>query len=130
MSMTKLKAALITVVVAALAVPLVMQHQTQTKLREANQVLQRRVEKLDQLAAENERLSNLVAHSAPAAAAPAATNESSREVLACAVRSAASARNKPATTPLRKTNAPSPLSSLTFQPGNDQADPRPAESRR
>src|SRR5262249_43197558 len=43
--------------------PLVIQHQAQVKLREENQYLRRRVEQLDQLAAENEQLSNLVAQS-------------------------------------------------------------------
>src|ERR1017187_6043561 len=59
MGMTKLKLGIISaIVVAGMATPLVLQHQTQIKLREDNQALR---QKSDQLAAENARLSNLAA---------------------------------------------------------------------
>jgi len=55
--MTKLKVGLITAVVAAgVATPLVIQRQTQIKLREENLALRQQAE---QLAAENERLTNV-----------------------------------------------------------------------
>ena len=56
MSMTKLKLGVISAVaVASVATPLVIQHQTQTRLRAENQSLRQRV---DDLAGENARLSN------------------------------------------------------------------------
>ena len=59
MTMTKLKLGIISaMVVAGVTTPLVFQHQSQVKLREDNQALWQQV---TQLAAENERLSNLVA---------------------------------------------------------------------
>ena len=57
MSMTKLKVGIITAVVAAgITIPLVIQQQTQTKLKAANESLRRETERADQLAAENEAL--------------------------------------------------------------------------
>src|SRR6267143_1158736 len=59
MTMTKLKIGVISAIaVAGLATPTVMQHQTQTKLREENQSLQQQV---NHLAGENQHLSDLVA---------------------------------------------------------------------
>ena len=59
MGMTKLKLGIISaIVVAGVATPLVLQHQSQVRLREDNQAFRQQV---DQLAAENERLANLVA---------------------------------------------------------------------
>jgi RNA polymerase sigma factor (sigma-70 family) len=79
MTMTKLKAGIISaLVVAGVATPLLMQHQAQVKLRQENQSLRRQVDQLAQLAAENERLSNLVAQ---ANAARALSNDQRSELM-------------------------------------------------
>lgn len=69
MGMTKLKAAGIAVVMAGVAVPLVIQHQSNEALRGRNDSLARQNEQFAQqltpLAAENTRLSNLLARTAP-----------------------------------------------------------------
>jgi len=62
MAMTKLKAGIVgAIVVAGVMTPLVVQHQTQVRLREENQSLRQQVKQATQLAAENERLSKLLA---------------------------------------------------------------------
>jgi RNA polymerase sigma factor (sigma-70 family) len=61
MGMTKLKAGLAAAIVAALAVPLVVQHRTQIRLQQQNEALQRKVQTIDQLTAENQRLAELLA---------------------------------------------------------------------
>lgn len=59
MTMTKLKAGIIgALLLAGAAIPFAIQHQAQVGLREENQTLSHRV---DRLAAENDRLSNLLA---------------------------------------------------------------------
>jgi RNA polymerase sigma factor (sigma-70 family) len=80
MSMTKLKIGIATVVVAALAIPLVMEHNEKNKLRQDNESLRTQLGRIDRLSAENQRLSNLwaKANSFPASAS---TNEQFREVL-------------------------------------------------
>jgi type II secretory pathway pseudopilin PulG len=60
MSMTKLKAGIISIVVAGLGSSLVIQHQAQVKLREENLSLRQQVEQLAQMVAENERLPNRI----------------------------------------------------------------------
>ena len=60
-AMTKAKTALAAVVVLGLGTPLVLQHQSQTKLEAENKALRRQVDQLTQVTAENERLSNLLA---------------------------------------------------------------------
>jgi RNA polymerase sigma factor (sigma-70 family) len=79
MSMTKLKVGIITALVAAgITIPLVVQHQAQTKLNAANEALRRQTERADQLAAENEEL----AKGATRASAPTAnSNGPSLELL-------------------------------------------------
>ncbi len=58
----KIKAGLIgAVVLVGVATPLLVQHQTRTKLLEENQALRHQTELLGQTAAENQRLSNLLA---------------------------------------------------------------------
>lgn len=65
MTMTKLKfAALTAVAVAAVTTPMVLQRQAQEKLRVENESLRQQVEQQTQLAAENERLSALIAQTA------------------------------------------------------------------
>ncbi|HWN95732.1 MAG TPA: sigma-70 family RNA polymerase sigma factor [Methylomirabilota bacterium] len=51
----------VALVAASVTIPLVVQHQTQIKLREENQSLRQQVEQLAELTAENERLSKLLA---------------------------------------------------------------------
>lgn len=61
MTMTKLKIGIVSAMaVAALAVPVVIQHQSLSKLQEENQALQQQADQLPTLQAENQRLSNLV----------------------------------------------------------------------
>jgi RNA polymerase sigma factor (sigma-70 family) len=61
MTMTKLKFGIISVIaVAGVAAPLAIQYQSQARLREENLVLRQQASQLAQVAAENERLSNLV----------------------------------------------------------------------
>ncbi len=68
MTMTKLKAGIISAVVAAgVAAPLVMQHQAQVKLRQENQSLRQQVEGLT---AENDRLSNLLTQASRSGSLP------------------------------------------------------------
>jgi RNA polymerase sigma factor (sigma-70 family) len=62
MTMTKLKIAIVGAIgAAALAVPVIMQHQSLATLRQENQALQDQTAQMATLQAENERLSNLVA---------------------------------------------------------------------
>jgi hypothetical protein len=64
MGMTKLKLGVISaIVVVGVATPLVLQHQSEVKHREDDQALRQQI---DQLAAENERLSNLAARATSA----------------------------------------------------------------
>lgn len=58
LTMTKLK---LTLVAASVTIPLVVQHQSQVKLRRENLALQTQVNRLAGLAAENQRLSNRLA---------------------------------------------------------------------
>src|SRR5262249_17999751 len=61
MGMTKLKAGIAAAIVAALAVPLVVQHRAQTRLQQENEALQKKVQTMGQLIAENQRLAELLA---------------------------------------------------------------------
>jgi hypothetical protein len=61
MTMTKLKVSILSVIaVAGVATPLAIQQQSQARLRQENQALRQQASEVDQMAAENERLSNLV----------------------------------------------------------------------
>lgn len=105
MSMTKLKVAVITAVVAAgVAIPWVMQHQAQTKLTEANEALRQQQQQSEQLAAENARLAKLTA---TPSAAPVNTNNSSLELLR--LRGEVARLRQDAAS---RTNGPSALSGL------------------
>jgi RNA polymerase sigma factor (sigma-70 family) len=79
MSTTKLQIGILTAVVAAIAIPLVMEHQEKIKLRQENMTLRQQAARMDQLTAENQRLTKLVAQTTATSTAP--TNESSRELL-------------------------------------------------
>jgi RNA polymerase sigma factor (sigma-70 family) len=71
MAMTKLKFGLVcALVVAGVATPLVIQHHANVTLREENQSLRQQTEQLAPLAAENERLSNLVSRSNSSSSLP------------------------------------------------------------
>ncbi len=62
LTMSKLKIGMISaLVIGGVATPLVIQHASQVKLREENQSLRQQMPGLSALAAENERLSNLLA---------------------------------------------------------------------
>jgi RNA polymerase sigma factor (sigma-70 family) len=61
MAWTKAKTAVFTLVVASLATYSVIQHQAQERLRDENEVLQKRIDQLSPLTTENESLSNLLA---------------------------------------------------------------------
>ena len=79
MSMTKIKVAVVTAVVAAgVAIPWVMQHQAQTRLTEANEALLQQKQQAEHLAAENARLTKLAVQPAPVAAS---NHNSSLELL-------------------------------------------------
>jgi len=61
--MTKLKPAIVATVAAVAVVALVIiQHQSESRLREENRILQEQQSKVSQLASENDRLSNILAH--------------------------------------------------------------------
>jgi len=110
--MTKLKAGIITAVVAAgITIPLVMQHQTKTQLAEANEALQRQTERGEELAAENARLAKRAALPAPMAVAP---NNPSLELLRLRGE-VARLRQEVANEQLR-TNGPSALSGIKANP--------------
>ena len=71
MAMTKLKVSLVSaLLVASVATPLVIQHQAKVRLREENQALRQQTDQLASLAAENERLSNLVSRSTSSPSLP------------------------------------------------------------
>lgn len=79
MSMTKVQVGAIAALVVAVAVPFAIQYRAQNKLRQENTALRLQLAQLDELAAENKRLSTVVAPSAPAAPTP--TNDQFRELL-------------------------------------------------
>lgn len=82
MSMTKLQAGIVTVVVAALAIPLAMVYRSNNQLRTDNESMRQQLAQIERLSAENTRLSNLLAEAKPAPSVAAdPTNEPSREVL-------------------------------------------------
>lgn len=68
MAMTKVKAGMAgAIVIVAVGTPLILQHQSQLKLHAENTALRRQIDQLAQLTADNERLSNLLAHAASSA---------------------------------------------------------------
>ncbi|MGZ8900677.1 MAG: RNA polymerase sigma factor [Limisphaerales bacterium] len=79
MSMTKLQGGVIAAITVALSIPLVIQYQAKTKLRDENQSLRSQVEQLAAVTEENRRLSNLVAK-AQQPSSPA-YNEQFRELM-------------------------------------------------
>ena len=113
MSMTKLKIAIVgVIVVAGVSIPLVMHQQSQNKLHAANEALQRQAEQNARLMAENERLSNRVTI---ASTPKPAANDPSREVLKLRGE-VGRLRQENASVAASKTNGPSALSGLTANP--------------
>jgi hypothetical protein len=78
MSITKLKLGIAGAVAVAVATPLIVQHQTVSKLREENQTLQQQQVQATQLAVENERLSNQLVQANSARPLP---EQQARELL-------------------------------------------------
>ncbi|MEO6034358.1 MAG: hypothetical protein ABIQ35_03800, partial [Verrucomicrobiota bacterium] len=78
MSMTKLKVGIASALIAAgIAIPLILQHQAQTKLQAENEALRRKAAQSDQLAAENEHRAQLAVQSSDTPP----PSDSSRELL-------------------------------------------------
>ena len=114
MSVTKLKTGIAAAIVAALAVPLAMQHRNQTRLLEENEALQRKVQTIDQLTAENERLAELLAQ-ATAPFPVSSSQTQSQEVLRLRGE-VGRLRREQADAAGRKSIGPSPVSALLDSP--------------
>lgn len=113
MSMTKLKVGIVTAVVAAgVAVPWVMQHNTQAKLDKLNEALRQQTEQTSHLLAENERLSNLVANANTPATAAVSPSSDTLKLRGEVGR----LRRENLEIAASKTNGPSPLSGMTDNP--------------
>lgn len=113
MSMTKLKIGIITAVVAAgVSIPWVMQHNTQTKLNAANEMLRHQAERNRQLLVENDRLSNIVGS---VIVSRPTTNSPSLEMLKLRGE-VGRLRRENEDVAASKTNGPSPLSGMTANP--------------
>lgn len=113
MSMTKLKVGVVTAVVATgMAIPWVMQHNTQTKLDEANAALRRQTEETSHLLAENERLTGLVAKAGTPTVASVSPSSDTLKLRGEVGR----LRRENAEMAASKTNGPSPLSGMTDNP--------------
>src|SRR6185369_5235554 len=111
MGLTKLKIGAAVALAVAVTTPLLLQHHTQTKLRQENQALQLRLARLDQLVAENQRLSNLVAQATPAATAPPTSRDPAPEVLWLRGEVGRLRQEQSSDLAARKTNTP--LNSIT-----------------
>ena len=95
----------------ALAIPLVMQYQSQTKLRAENETLRQEAAKVSTLQAENERLTKLVARTTNA---PRQNNDQMNELMK--LRGEVGLLRQSASETANKTNGPSALSGLTASP--------------
>lgn len=114
MSMTKLKVGIIgAVVVAGVSIPWLMEHQTQKQLTAAKAALAQQVGQNAHLAAENDRLSNLVAKASTPQPAVATSPSSDTLRLRGEV---GRLRRENAEIAAARTNGPSPLSSMTDNP--------------
>jgi hypothetical protein len=122
MTNTKLGIAALLVIAATVAVVLVAQNRSLDKLREENQTLRQRAEQLEQSIAENQRLSKPDARAVPeVATTPSPSNEASREVLRLRGEVGRLHQEQASEAASRKTNAASPLSSLTSSPEMQKA---------
>lgn len=108
MSMVKLKIGIAAAVIAAVAIPLAMEYRNNRKLRHENEALRVQIAQIDQLSAERDRLSKLLAQ-ARNSPVPVSTNDPSREVLKLRgeVGKLRTAANEP---------KPSPLSGVISDP--------------
>lgn len=79
MSITKAQIGCIAAITLAFSIPLVFQHRAANELREENRALRADVNRMDTLAAENQRLSNLLAATRAPQAPPA--KDQARELL-------------------------------------------------
>jgi hypothetical protein len=105
------------VLVAVLAAVLLLQHRNESKLRDQNEALKAQVQQMDQLRTDNQRLSNLVSRVAlDATPAAAKSNDGSKEVLRLRGEVGRLKQEQALDAAARKTNAASPLSSLTRDP--------------
>lgn len=112
MSMTKLKVAVVTAVVAAgITIPLVLQHQAKTQLAEANAALEQQAKRSEELAAENARLAKLAVQPAPT---PTVTNNPSLELLR--LRGEVARLRQEVMSERQRTNGPSALSGIKADP--------------
>ncbi len=112
MSMSKMKTGLIVVLIAAgVAIPLIIQHQAQTRLDAANEALRQQAEQSSKLAAENQRLAKLAAR---ATAVPKSTNGTATELMR--LRGEVGRLLKENAIEQAKTNGPSVLSGLRANP--------------
>jgi len=111
-TMTKLKAGIITAVVAAgVAVPWVMQQQAQRKLAEASETLRQQTEQISRLTAENARLAKPAPRPVSAAAS---TNSPSLELLK--LRGEVTRLRQDLSKELARTNGPSVLGGIKSDP--------------
>jgi hypothetical protein len=104
------------VVLALLATVLALQYRNQNKLHEENEALKAQVQRMDQLSAENQRLSNLVAKATVGASSGGKSNDTSKEMLRLRGEVGRLKQEQALDAANRKTNAASPLSSLTRDP--------------
>jgi RNA polymerase sigma factor (sigma-70 family) len=79
MSMTKFQAAIIATLVVAFSVPLVLQQRTANRAQAENEALRGQLQQMEQVTAENARLSNLLAKAQPPA--PSGDKQQQRELL-------------------------------------------------
>lgn len=113
MSMTKLKAGIISaVVVAGVAIPWVMEQRTQSELSKTNESLRQQTGQIAGLVAENERLASLVARTSTSAPAASSTSLETLRLRGEVGR----LRRENAEVAASKTNGPSPLSGMTANP--------------
>src|SRR5262249_41898640 len=113
MGMTKLKTGIAAAIVAALAVPLVVQHRAQTRLQQENEDLRRKVQTMEQVTVENQRLADLLAEATTLAPTRSAltTQTQSSEVLRLRGEVGRLRQEQ-----VRNSNGPSPVSALLDSP--------------
>ncbi len=115
MSMTKLKVGIAgAIVAAAIAVPVIMQQQTQTKLRAENAVLREKAAQSEALAAENERLAKLASENKKTAVS-GTKDDSAREVVKLRGE-VGRLKQENANVVAAKADGPSTLSEMTMNP--------------
>jgi RNA polymerase sigma factor (sigma-70 family) len=111
-TMTKLQAGITGAIALALAIPLVMQYKSQSKLRADNEALREEVAKVSTLKAENERLARIIAQTTNA---PRQSNDQVKELMKLRGE-VGRLRQENASDAANKTNGPSALSGITATP--------------